>query len=300
MKKECDLFKFVQQFLAGVIAVVLFSSCDFYNFSQPQPYDQKNLYQFPDCFLGKWLESDTFNTDFEFTVPLNQKSGLQAANNTVRLNQTTQSQDDGEQGYYINKKYVLILIKEEQKLVKEAWPKYQPGKGYSYLPDSISSFQKIQYDSLNKPVDTVDRYIIRGNRIYEKNNNDYLERGYPYKMVNDTILIKKMDSITIDLGQNAFLRKLTDSIYVFNFHRAAILGEEGGAWWNIIILQSNGKKQFYQWECNGKTGDLPCMFYARPSKSDQFYFDCRWSSAEMLQLMNNKYFTKTVFNKQEK
>jgi hypothetical protein len=245
------------------------------------------------------VESDTFTTDFEFTVPLNQKSGVQAANNAIRFHQSTPAQDNGDEGYYISKKYVLILIKQEEKLVKEAWPKYQPGKGYSHLPVNIYSFQKIQYDSLNKPVDTVDRYIIRGNRIYEKNENEYLERGYSYKMVNDTIVINKLDSITIDLGQNAFLRKLTDSIYVFNFHRAAIMGEEGGAWWNIIILQSNGKKQFYQWDCNGKTANLPCMFYARPSKSDQFYFDCRWSSAEMLQLMNNKYFTKTLFNKQK-
>ena len=144
MKKGGDVFRFVQQFIAGVIVIILFSSCDFYNFSQPQPYDQKNLYLFPDCFIGKWLESDTFTTDFEFTVPLNQKSGVQAATNAIRFHQTSPSQDDGEQGYYINKKYVLILIKQEQKLVKEAWPKYQPGKGYSHLPVNIYSFQKIQ------------------------------------------------------------------------------------------------------------------------------------------------------------
>jgi len=300
MKTRYDVFQIVKQFLAGIVAVILFSSCSFYNFSQPQPYDQKNLYQFPDCFLGKWVDTDTFTSDIEFTVPLNQKSGLQSANNTVRFHQTSPSQDDGEEGYYINKKYVLIIIKEEEKLVKEAWPKYQPGKGFSHLPVNIYSFQKIQYDSLNKPVDTVDRYIVRGKLIFEKNENGYLGRGYAYKMINDTTVINKLDSITIDLGQNAFLRKLTDSIYVFNFHRASLFGDEGGAWWNVIILQSKGKKQFYQWECNSNTANLSCMFYARPSKSNEFYFDCRWSTADMLTLMNKNYFDKTVFNKQEK
>lgn len=301
MKSRNNVFKIAGSFIGWIFLVILFSSCSFYNFSQPQPYDQKNLYRFPDCFLGKWVETDTFTSDIEFTVPLNQNSGLQSSDKAFRFNQTTQSQDEGDYGfYYISKHYVILVLKEEEKLVKEAWPKYQPGKGYSYLPGRINSFQKIQYDSINKPVDTVDRYIIRGKLIFEKNENGYLDRGYPYKMINDTIVINKLDSIYIDLGQNAFLRKLNDSNYVFNFHQSSLLGNDGGAWWNIIILQSKGKKQFYQWECNSSTANLSCMFYARPSRSNQFYFDCRWSTADMLTLMNKNYFDKTVFNKQEK
>jgi len=269
-------------------------SCDFYNFSQPQPYDQEKLYRFPDALLGKWTGKDTGTTyGLDITVPLNGKGGYHLNNenapgNTVLFSQT----NEGNSFYYINTDYLIVVFSEKNKILTGAWPKLNKNNEFVYQPEGFGRMYAIKYDSLNKPIDTVSNYIISGDRIFEKDQDRFLERGYAYTRVKDTITVIKIDSNYIDLGQNAFLRKLTDSLYVFNINNAILSLENGVYWWRLIIFEIAGDGLLNQWECSAKTGELPCMFYDRPSKYDQFYFDCRWSTAEMLRLFREGYFKK--------
>jgi hypothetical protein len=295
MKTGYDSLNRFGLFSIMVVISFLFTSCDFYHFSQPQPYDKEKIYQFPDEFLGKWKAKDTVVYGFEFTVPLDGKGGDHFNIENDQQNKTMFGKGDGDSGFYcIYRNYLIMVIVEKDKILTGAWPKLNNKNELVYPPLGFGRLYEINYDSLNKPVDTVSNYIISGNKIYEKEPDRFLLPGYDHTRVKDTITILKKDSIYIDLGQNAFLRKLTDSLYVFNINNSILELSEGEKWWKLMILEIDGNGKINQWECNTKTGELPCMFYGRPSKSDQFYFDCLWSTAEMLRLMKEGYFDKTV------
>ena len=276
-------------FLPAVVVSMLLASCDAYNFSKPQPFDRENIYVFPDEMLGKWKE-DTFTTDIDFSVPLNKSSGDQFIDNTQSL-----PADDDAGLYIITKLYVSLIFTSSEKIVKGAWPQLTNGNELLY-PDRYFSYYKvmqtISYDSLKQPVDTTDNYIVYRHKIYEKTQDRLLEKGYSYYSNGDTIVVLKRDTLTIDLGQNAFLRKLGDSLYVLNIKKGILSDEMDPAWWRVILLQKTADDKIVQWEPFSKTGQLGCMFYERPSKSDYLYFDCQWSSAELLRLKAEGYFEK--------
>jgi len=297
MKTMYNKLNSFQLFITTIIISFLFISCDFYNFSEPQPYDKEKLYRFPDELQGKWKGKDSAITyGIDFTVPVNGKGGYLFNTEYDRGNKMTLENTKEDTNFYcIYKNYMILVFSEKEKIITGAWPKLIRKNEFMYPPKRFGHQYEIKYDSLNKPVDTISKYIISGNRIYEKDEDRYLSRGYDFTRVKDTITILKKDSVYIDLGQNAFLRKLTDSIYVLNINNTILALGEREDWWRLIILEIAGKDKFIEWECSGKTGELPCMFYDRPSKYDQFYFDCRWSSSEMLRLMKDGYFEKTEF-----
>lgn len=236
----------------------IFSSCDSYNFSAPQPVDKANIYEFPNELRGKWL---------------------------------VKNESDG-QFYYFNKKYVLLVFSDTDKIVKGAWPKIDGTGKVIYVPGSYSSVETITYDSLKKAVDTATNYLFRNGLVYEITDRKFLKKGHPFAMDNDTVVAVKNDTICIDLGQNAFLRQLNRNTYVLNI-RNSILGEDASDysnWWRLIILERKSDQAYTLWECTSKTGELPCHFFAGISKSNIFYFDCQWTSAEILQMMKEGYF----------
>lgn len=289
MKKK-NLHAAAWLLLPAVVVSMLLASCDAYNFSRPQPADRENIYVFPDEMLGKWKE-DTFTTGIDFSVPLNNNNGDKYIDHT----QPGREQNDEEAGaYIITKHYVSLIFNSGEKIVKGAWPQLTNGNEFRY-PDRYNSYYKvmqtISYDSLKHPVDTTDNYIVYRHKIYEKTQDRLLEKGYSYYSNGDTIVVLKKDTLTIDLGQNAFLRKLDDSLYVLNIKKGVLSDEMDPAWWRVILLQKTADDKIVQWEPFSKTGQLGCMFYERPSKSYYFYFDCQWSAAELLRLKAEGYFT---------
>lgn len=301
MKKGYHRLNSFPLFSIMILVSFLFTSCDFYHFSQPQPYDKEKIYQFPDEFLGKWKEKDTVY-GVEFSVPLDGKGGDHFNTENDQQNNMKSVKVVGDSGFYcIYRDYLVMVFVEKEKIITGAWPKLNNKNELVYPPQGFGSLYEINYDSLNKPLDTVSNYIISGNKIYEKEPDRFLLPGYDHTREKDTITILRKDSLYIDLGQNAFLRQLTDSLYVFNINNSILGLDKGEKWWKLFILEISGNGKINQWECNNKTGELPCMFYDRPSKSDQFYFDCRWSTAEILTLMKEGYFDKTaVLEKMEK
>lgn len=136
-------------------------------------------------------------------------------------------------------------------------------------------------------VNTADNYVLRNDDIYELDDG-FLGKGYPFLLSGDYITVTKKDTICIELGHNAFLRKLDANLYVFNI-RKLILGEDN-YWWRVMILEKKRNQSFKIWECTSKSGNLPSMFYSKGSKSNIFYFDSKWTAEEMLGLMKEGYF----------
>jgi hypothetical protein len=244
--------------LLPVFLSVLFFSCDSYNFTEAQPGDKENIYEFPEYFLGSWL-----------------------------------IKGEGINHYYVvNKKNVLVITHDKSKIVKGTWPKPNE-KGDTLMPPwPFNPFTTIIYDSLRKRIDTINNYVLSKNKIYKVNDERFLEKGYSYQTDKDTIIVFEIDTIFIDLGQNAFLRQLNKNFYVLNI-RNSILGVDGADvsdWWWVMVLEIKEDKTLNIWQCTNKSYEFPCMFYDRPSKSDIFYFDCEWTTADMLRLIKEGYF----------
>jgi len=247
---------FCQVMVIGIIAA--FSSCDSYNFSKPQPVGKTNIYEFPNELRGKWYVKDESDNQF----------------------------------YYFNKNYVLLVLSDNERIVNGAWPKLDATGKEIPVPAFYKSVETIIYDSLKKPADTVTNYLFNKGLIYEIADSKFLKKGYSFKMEKDTIVVAKNDTICIDLGQNAFLRQLNRNTYMLNI-RNSVLGEDASDysyWWRLVILERKSDNYYNLWECTPKTGELPCRFFAGNSKGNLYYFDCQWTSEEVLRMMNEEYF----------
>jgi hypothetical protein len=275
-----------------VLLPILFFSCNSYNFSEPQPADKENIYEFPESFCGTWIENqDTLALASKFS---NNVGTAGKGPSFVIQALTTSLEDELNERdsvwYYIDKKYAQLIIHCREKIAAGAWPRIDEEGDLLDAPFT-NTFKRIQFDSMSKPVDTLNNYVIRKNKIFEISEERFLEKGYPFYFDNDTIVVLKYDTIGVDLGQNAFLRKLNDSFYVLNI-RNSILGEEN-VWWRLIVLEKkNIVPVINMWECNSKSADLGSMFFSRSVKNDVFYFDGKWSSVEMLELIRKDYFTR--------
>lgn len=271
----------------SIIGLIFLAGCNSYNFTEPQPVDKENIYEFPPAFRGIWIENnDTTNSNNELGThysggPFNQTSSR-------NLIASGQSNDTDSSWYVIDKSFSMLIVHAKEKIAAGAWPKIDPEKTLTDAP-FFNYFRRIEYDSLLNPLDTINNYVIRGNRIYEIYEERFLEKGYPFRYDGDTIVVFKNDTICVDLGQNAFLRKLNDNYYVLNI-RNSILGEES-SWWRLILLEMNDEPVIKLWECNSKTGELPSMFYCKTIKKDIFYFDSQWSASDILKLVKEGYFT---------
>lgn len=278
-----SLFVVVPFFLS-----IILLSCNYYNFSQPQPVDKGNIYEFPPLFRGIWVEKPITN---ELTVdPGNSFHNFRKGPFNQSLAEKSSIEDElnatDSAWYHIEKDFALFIVHDKERIVA----------GASILADeeALSRFRvpnsskNIQYSFSFNTTDTID-YLIRGNKIYELTGEQWLEKGYSFLLENDTIVVLRYDTICVDLGQNAFLRKLNETFYILNI-RNSILGEEN-TWWRLIVLEKNNDSGLNLWECNSKCEKLPSMFYSRSSNSDAFYFDSQWSTAEMLDLVRKGYFS---------
>ena len=244
-----------------VLITVFFSSCDAYNFSEPQPVDQENRYDFPNSYLGSWTNADISDQDMYIE-------------------------------YHIHKNYVLFISQVKERITNGAWPRVNNKGEFRYpiqkpIPES-GVLMTIRYDSLKRPVDTVRNYLFRSGFIYKVEEKG-LSKGYTYKKEQDTIILFRNDTNFIDLGANAFLRPLDKDKYVLNI-RNRILGEDND-WWRVMILEKNDDKSLAIRECTSKSGAVPNIFYAfHNGGRDIYYIDGRWTSADMLRLFKEGYF----------
>jgi hypothetical protein len=133
---------------------------------------------------------------------------------------------------------------------------------------------------------------LRGDYIYEYENERYLTKGYPWYEQQDTIIAIRNDTFCIDLGQNAFLRQVSKNIYALNI-RNRILGvndEEFNDWWHLNLLKITGDKSAEIWDESSKLRELSCMFQSGSPHLDYYYSDCIWTKEEILRMFKDGYF----------
>jgi len=247
-----NYFRIFESF--SVLFIVFFISCTTYNFSAPQPVDKENIYEFPNDLQGTWRDKDY--DDF----------------------------------FTIHKRYAQMHMSTKEKIQQGVWPRLNAQGGFVFQPFNCSSFYTARYDSMKRPIDTVSNYLLKGNKIYQIDEEGKLSKGYDYRLDNDTIILLKKDVVTVDLGRNAFLRKLNDTVYVINI-MSGILGQDN-TWWQFTILEIKPHERLTMWDCTEKLQKHPAMFYSkyRSRGSEIYYFDCKWTTPDLLHLMQTGYF----------
>jgi hypothetical protein len=154
----------------------------------------------------------------------------------------------------------------------------------------LKNLKEIIYDSLQKKMDTITHYVLHEGYIYSVDASGLLDEPHAYHLENDTITIFENDTIYVDLGKNAFLRKLNKNFYVLNMRNFLI--DQGSMGWYLVILEKEHKGILAYLECGDKSTTLPSMFYAKHSENGggSYYFNSKWTSVEMLQLIHQGYF----------
>ena len=102
--------------------------------------------------------------------------------------------------------------------------------------------------------------------------------------------IFKDESILIDLGKNAFLRKLNDNFFALNINEQIISqidGDEESKWWQLFILEKVDDKHFNLWNWTSELAKDSAMFYQHDGN---FYFDSQWKSNDLLKKIKNGGF----------
>ncbi len=240
-----------------VLSFITLSSCDSHHFLLPQPVDKNNIEEFPRDFMGSWFDAE-----------------------------------EGKDSYYlITRKNVAIITMDTIGIVSGAWPRITRSGERIDVPFSFMPFSSITYDSLKIPVDTSINYLVAGNLIYEMTGTGFLNKGYPFYTIADSIYYLQADTLFIDLGQNAFLRRLNKNFYVLN-----ILNRVHGKWWAdlkdwwlLVLLEKNDQRSFNVWGNSSKLEKLPCMIYPGDS-SGLHYYNCAWTTDQLLRLMKDGYF----------
>lgn len=253
------------------LAVVFITSCRTNLFLVPQPIDQKNIETFPKAFRGQWFED-------------------------------VENNGEGD-SYLISKKNVAIITHGSDTIVKGFWPQKDNYGTYVELPFTLAAFNTIRYDSLKNPLDTVENYFIKDSLIFELDASGLLSKGYFFDPTGDSIILIRKDTTYIDLGKNAFLRKLNRRFYMLNI-RNSVLGEswaKANDWWHLILIETTGRSTFNIWDQGEKFKQLPCMFYPKDTLEYTYYYNCRWTTEELLGLIKDGYFEagSTVFKKSD-
>lgn len=242
--------------------LLLFSSCDVYYFSQPQPFDRPDLYRIPQAFRGQWVSE---NSDDEIIV---KENIIQVISNAYT-----------------------------ERVTKGIWPQ-KDSTGTEFYPQN--PFSVMQYDQVSKQYYKRDNYVIADSFIYEITKKDNLGKGYRWKENKDTILYEQKDTLYIDLGKNAFLRQVDANTFVLNVRSHLIIdgvNQVPAGWWFVTILQLKKDGTVDCWSNTEKTDSLACMIHNGSSSEmvDNYFMNCTWSAATIKTLLKNGYFQAVNF-----
>ena len=222
----------------------MFEACDNENFSQPQPVNKENLYEFPESFRGYWYSKD---------------NGL----------------------FYVTKNHLGRIGNDEQKLFLGAW---------YFIDDHTGStgnklMKSVRYDSLGKARDTTTDYLLRDKYIFEIKPDGSVKNGYRYSRRQDTIVYKENDTTWIDLGRNAFLRKINDTLYMMNVNNN-ILNIDNN-WWQIVMLEKTKQGLIKLWVYTANLKNPEWLVY---KGAENNYYDCKWTAGDILKMMKDGSF----------
>ena len=134
-------------------------------------------------------------------------------------------------------------------------------------------------------------YLLKDNKIYHLDLDERtLSPGFPYSILNDTIFYRDVAIVDIDLGKNAFLRKVKE-VYILNY-------KQENQWWELYLFQKDK-----QGEIVINRIDLRKLekfsnyvrlhsFEREYSRSD--YLEANWTKKEILEMLDQGVFSDTL------
>ena len=187
----------------------------------------------------------------------------------------------------ITKDHLEISLPDSQRVVRG----YRINDRSGLQPDYLCE-HTLRFDSLENKYDTILNYIVRGSVLYEVDAEGELGKGRTFRMDHDTMFAERTDTISIDMGQNAFLRQIDKDRYVLNI-RASITGQSSN-WWTFFIFGMDKDGTLATYGHAEKTLRLPEMFYRPPSGkyAGDYYFDAYWTKDDMARMIREGYFEK--------
>jgi hypothetical protein len=247
--------------LIAIFGVLLLTGCDSYYFARPQPADRKDERNFPRAMQGRWI--DVFD---------NEESG-----SDVILSDSLQTiySIDRQRIWTFEASSVTVL---DRTLTLETAEQERAGEGI-LLP----SMREQRYDSCSGRMDTIDHFILYGDRIHPV-EDDRLMKGYPFTRRGDTIFFTQRDTTCMELGHHLNLRKASRDLFVLNIRDGA--SKEAKGWWEVLLVRpsDDGLDVF---GAGKRLNDHPAMVYKR---SGNHYLDLDLRSDELELMIRDSVF----------
>ncbi len=260
MKQIPGIFKFI------VCLAIVMCSCRTDYFTNPQPIDSDNIYEFPEVFRGTWLleDGDTM---------------------TIRASYFRYVQ-------YTPRKIVISTRQMIKQYASRGFNITIPlGDSAGPAHDNAGSGSGIRYE---EKVDSAARYLIKKNKVYEIDRKEGLSGGFPFSTKGDTIFYNAASASENWLGRNFFLRSIAANLYLVNIRNELLSGDK--PWWIIILLENRTNGTISVRSLDEKFEDSANELYSTASGYDpgSHYFDAQWTKKDILQLIAGGAFSQSL------
>ena len=247
--------------LIAITGSLLVTSCDSYYFSRPQPSDAKDERSFPRAMHGRWV--DIFD---------NEERG-----SDVIL------RDSLETIYSIDRHRIWTLEATSVALLDRTLTLETAERERSREGSPLPSLREQRYDSSAGRIDTIDHFILHGDRIHPV-EDDRLLKGYPFRRRGDTIYFTRRDTTCMELGHHLTLRKANRNVYVLNIRDGA--SKEAPGWWEVLLIRPN-EKGLDVFGAGKPLNDHPAIFHKR---NGNHYLDLDIRSEELDGMIRDSVF----------
>jgi len=235
-------------FAVGILILTQLSGCEEYYFSKPQPVDGKNIYITPKEWRGAWV-------------------------------------DDSEIMIIGEDFFAIVERKSKKKVYNGIWNKGMNKPNTTV--DSIYTFdgglREIQYDSLLNTRDTVIHYKLYKQKIYKVEGRN-CSPGIPYQLKDDTLYFNDQSTAKLYLGKGAFLRKVSENLYVLNVLSNSEPDQKITGWWAVSVLQFVPGNKLKLMSFSSALINSPDLVYKMSGEyGGVFYFEAAWKKADILE-----------------
>lgn len=155
-------------------------------------------------------------------------------------------------------------------------------------------FRYIQKNDTKVPKHEIDSssYILKDHHIYviDKEERE-LSKGFPYKIINDTVVFQEQEVYEIELGNNAFLKKVKKN-HILNT-------KQENQWWELILLNkdTNGNIIVCLLDIKdlNKFTNYEHIHSFKPEYDRYDYIEANWTKKELLEMLDQGMFSDTLF-----
>jgi hypothetical protein len=240
---------------------LLFTGCDSYYFSKPQPADRDDERSIPRAMRGRWID-----------VTDNEESGAD-----VILSDSLQTI------YSIDRQRIWTLEASPVALIDRTLTLETAERERSEHGNSFTSLREQRFDSIAGRMDTIDNFILHGDRIHPV-EDDRLGMGYPFRRRGDTIFFVRRDTTIMELGHHLKLRKASRDLFVLNFRNG--VSKEASGWWEVLLVRP-GQEGMDVFGPGKQLNGHPAIFHMR---SGNHYLDLDIRSDELEGMIRDSVF----------